>query len=160
MMVVSFADLSIGMLMIHLFTFDQRWLGKKKEGVTVLYDGECGLCSKAMRFIAEEDSMNNFKLRSLQEPAGQSLLEKYNLPKEHFDTMVFIKKDEAFIKSDAAIGIGESLGGLWRLGIIGKYIPKELRNKLYDWVSRNRLSFFGKADVCRIPPVKLRKKLI
>jgi len=159
MMVVSFADLSIGMLMIHLFTFDQRWLGKKKEEVTVLYDGECGLCSRAMRFIAEEDTMDNFKLRSLQESEGQSLLEKHNLPKDHFDTMVLIKNNRAYIKSDAAIGIGESLGGLWRIGMLGKHIPKNIRDSYYDWVAKNRLKFFGKADACSLPSKKLKEKL-
>jgi predicted DCC family thiol-disulfide oxidoreductase YuxK len=160
MMVISFADLSIGMLMIHLFTFDQRWLGKKKKEVMVLYDGECGLCSKAMRFIAKEDSMDNFKLRSLQESEGQNLLKKHNLPTENFDTMVLIKDDKAYIKSDAAIQIGKSLGGLWTLGIIGNYIPKDTRNSYYDWVVKNRLKFFGKGDVCSIPSIRLRRKLI
>ena len=160
MMVISFADLSIGMLMIHLFTFDQRWLGKKKSKVTVLYDGDCGLCSRAMRFIADEDSMDNFRLRSLQEPEGQHLLEKYNLPKDQFDTMVLIKNDKAYIKSDAALGIGNSLGGLWALGIMGNYIPKKTRNKWYDWIAKNRLKFFGKGDVCSIPSMRLRRKLI
>jgi predicted DCC family thiol-disulfide oxidoreductase YuxK len=160
MMVVSFADLSIGLLMLHIFTFDQRWLGKKKEDVIILYDGQCGLCSKAMRFIAEEDSTNNFKMKSLQEPKGQELLEKYNLPKDKFDTMVLVKGENAYIKSEAVIESGKSLGGLWNLGIALYLIPKGIREKSYEWVSKNRLSFFGKKSACDMPSKKLRKKLM
>jgi predicted DCC family thiol-disulfide oxidoreductase YuxK len=160
MMVVSFADLSIGMLMIHLFTFDQRWLGKKQQEVTILYDGECGLCSKAMRFLAEEDSANNFKMRSLQEPIGQELLRKYNLPTDKFDTMVLIKNNKAYIKSEAVIESGKSLGGIWSLGCGIYLIPKGLRESGYEWISKNRISFFGKKSACEMPSKKLKRKLI
>jgi hypothetical protein len=32
MLLIDFADLSLGMVMLHLFTFDPAWLGKPKRG--------------------------------------------------------------------------------------------------------------------------------
>lgn len=160
MTIISFSDLSLGMLMLHLFTFDQRWLRKNKEKVTILYDGECGLCSKAMRFIAEEDSADCFKMRSLQEQEGQSLLKTYGLPTNTLDTMVLIKKGKAYIKSEAVIETGKSLGGIWSLGHMLYIIPKIPLERGYEWVSRNRISFFGKHKACDIPSPRLRKKLM
>jgi len=34
LLIIDFADLTIGMLMIHAFTFDSRWLNKKLKGRT------------------------------------------------------------------------------------------------------------------------------
>jgi predicted DCC family thiol-disulfide oxidoreductase YuxK len=160
MFVISFADLSLGMLMLHLFTFDQKWLNKRDNKVTILYDGDCGLCNKAMRFIAEEDSRDCFLMKPLQSDSGQKLLKEYNLPTDKLDTMVLIKEKNAYIKSKAVIETGKSLGGYWSLGKVLYLIPENLRDMTYDWVSKNRLSFFGKKDACSLPPPKLRKKLI
>ena len=50
---IDFADLSLGMVMIHLFTFDPRWLSPKKaeSSEKVFYDGACGLCHNSVRFL-------------------------------------------------------------------------------------------------------------
>ena len=56
-MVVDFTDLSLGMIMIHFFTFDPAWIpAKPAAGTDILfYDGSCGLCHRAVRFILAED---------------------------------------------------------------------------------------------------------
>jgi predicted DCC family thiol-disulfide oxidoreductase YuxK len=74
--------------------------------------------------------------------------------------MVLVKGENAYIKSEAVIESGKSLGGLWNLGIALYLIPKGIREKSYEWVSKNRLSFFGKKSACDMPSKKLRKKLM
>ena len=41
---VDFADLSLGMVMLHLFTFDPAWIRPRGSGApgTIYYDGGCG----------------------------------------------------------------------------------------------------------------------
>ncbi len=54
---IDFADLSLGMVMLHLFTFDPGWVPAVKPSTTetLFYDGGCGLCHKAVRFLLAED---------------------------------------------------------------------------------------------------------
>src|SRR6202171_205846 len=46
LLVVNFADLTIGMLLVHLFTFDPAWLPQRMahRSEWVFYDGTCALC--------------------------------------------------------------------------------------------------------------------
>ena len=54
---VYFADLTLGMVMIHLFTFDPDWLRPDRAARPILlFDGECALCHGAVRFLSQEDS--------------------------------------------------------------------------------------------------------
>ena len=54
---IDFADLSLGMVMLHLFTFDPAWVPavKARTTETLFYDGQCGLCHRAVRFLLAED---------------------------------------------------------------------------------------------------------
>src|SRR2546426_853835 len=54
---IDFADLSLGMVMVHLFTFDPAWVKVRPITATELlfYDGHCGLCHRAVRFVLAED---------------------------------------------------------------------------------------------------------
>src|SRR5262249_29526147 len=60
-MLIDFADLSLGMVIIHFFTFDPAWIpplkpsGESKAPEVIFYDGMCGLCHAAVRFVLAED---------------------------------------------------------------------------------------------------------
>jgi hypothetical protein len=44
------------MVMLHFFTFDPAWVkpfGAETE--MIFYDGHCGLCHRAVRFVLAED---------------------------------------------------------------------------------------------------------
>ncbi|MEZ6020031.1 MAG: DCC1-like thiol-disulfide oxidoreductase family protein [Planctomycetota bacterium] len=56
------------MILLHLAVFDARWLkGRSAQSPDlVLYDGECGLCHGAVRFLLAEDTTARFRLAPLQ----------------------------------------------------------------------------------------------
>src|SRR5262249_20173935 len=58
MTVISFADLSMGMVMLHLFTFNPAWIAPLRSAATetIFYDGGCGLCHRTVRFVLSEDA--------------------------------------------------------------------------------------------------------
>jgi len=60
LVLIDFADLSLGMLMMHLFTFDPAWVKPKPIASTelVFYDGHCGLCHRAVRFVLAEEKVS------------------------------------------------------------------------------------------------------
>src|SRR5262245_33788131 len=66
---IDFVDLSLGMVMLHLFTFDPAWIPPVTARVleTLFYDGQCGLCHRAVRFLLAEDCASGgvFRFASL-----------------------------------------------------------------------------------------------
>ena len=67
---VDFADLSLGMVMLHLFTFDPAWIRPRGSGApgTIYYDGDCGFCHGSVRFVvSEEPAGEGFPVRAARE---------------------------------------------------------------------------------------------
>ena len=149
--VVDFADLSAGMLMLHLFTFDPRWLRPKGTApVLVRFDGECLMCSGSIRFLADEDHACLLRFTPLRTPGGAAP-----------DTMLVEKEGRTLDRSDGVIAVLETLGGHWRaLGIVGRMVPRFLRDAAYRFIASHRYQWFGKGNACSLPGEALRKRLV
>lgn len=147
--VVDFADLSLGMLMLHLFTFDPAWLRPRGEKpVIVRFDGECLMCSRSIRFIADEDRGGLVRFKAL-ESAGEP------------ETMLVETGGRVLDRSDAVLAILDALGGHWRaLALAGRLLPRPLRDALYRFVAKRRYRWFGKGDACALPSEALRERMV
>lgn len=117
----------------------------------ILFDGVCKLCNGWSKFIINIDTQQHFKLCSVQSPEGQKILRYFNMPTDHFDTMLYVEGNQYFDKSDAFLNVINKLGWPWRLLYILKIIPKRIRNWLYDRIALNRYNLFGKYDSCMLP---------
>ena len=119
----------------------------KQEKPVILFDGFCNLCGATVKFIQKHDKKNSFKYHVLQSETGKKLIASYNIPPT-IDSVIFITQNQAFIKSDAILEIGKLLIYPFRMIRIGKFLPKKWRDKIYDFIARNRYRWFGKKDVC------------
>jgi predicted DCC family thiol-disulfide oxidoreductase YuxK len=145
--VIDFADLSLGMLMVHLFTFDPAWL-KPRGPIVVRFDGLCLMCSHTIRFLATEDRAALIRFQPLQ---GN------NTP----DSMLVEIDNRTLDRSDAALAILNALGGHWRaLALCGTLIPRFLRDRLYDFIASHRYQWFGKADSCSLPGEEVTRRML
>jgi len=117
----------------------------------ILFDGVCKLCNTWSQLIIKVDTQQHFKLCSVQSPEGQSILEYFNMPTDHFDTMLLVEGNQYFDKSDAFLNVVNKLELPWRLLYVFKVIPKGIRNWLYDRIALNRYSLFGKYGTCLLP---------
>lgn len=125
----------------------------------LLFDGECNLCNGAVQFLIKRDSVGTFKLASLQSRTGEQLVEKYKVPTNH-DSFVYIREEKVFIRSDAALYVSKDLGGMWRLAFIFICLPRGMRDKVYDYVARNRYKWFGKRDSCMLPTPEIQNRFL
>lgn len=146
---VDFADLSLGMVMLHLFTFDPAWIRPRGRGApgTVFYDGRCAFCHGFVRFVLAE------------EPAGEGF--KF-APLEGGDTIVVLTADDGWLtRSDALFYVLGRLGGFWRLlAGIGRLVPRPLRDAGYSAFARIR-RVFGRTDqACPMLPASLRARVL
>jgi len=160
--VLDFADLSLGMVMIHLFTWDPGWVRPLSAATERLfYDGHCGLCQRSVRLILAEDATGSaFRFAPLQGETFSSLVpakEREALP---LSLVVRTEKGTLLTRSAAVLHIMRRLGGVWRLlaGLL-VLLPVGLRDRLYDGVARIRHRLFARpAETCPLMPPHLRAR--
>lgn len=117
----------------------------------ILFDGVCKLCNAWSNFILKYDTQHVFKLASVQSDAGQAILRHYGYPLDHFDTMLLVDQGVAYAKSTAFLNIVRQLPLPFKLLAIGRFIPRPIRDWLYDCIAQNRYRIFGRYDQCVMP---------
>lgn len=117
----------------------------------ILFDGVCKLCNRWSRFIVRFDSQRHFKLCTVQSATGQSILKQLGYPLDHFETMLLVRGDKVFIKSDAFIEIARQLPMPWSWIKVVKIFPQKFRDWFYDRIALNRYRLFGKYEACVLP---------
>ena len=132
-----------------------------QESEYIFYDGHCGLCHRAVKFVLKHDrSGTAFRFAPLQGETIQSHVSaerRASLP----DTFVVLTREGALLmRSTASLHILERLGGSWKvLGKILSAIPRGLRDLVYDFVARIRYRLFGRRDdLCPVVPPNLRAR--
>lgn len=126
----------------------------------VLFDGVCNLCNQAVDFIIRKDKKDKFKVGALQDSVVKDLLKDYTIDENYLDSLVLIQGDDVFYKSSAALRIARDLGGFWQIFYIGILLPESIRDRIYDWIGRNRYKWFGKKETCRLPTPSEKEKFI
>lgn len=110
-----------------------------RRALTVYYDTGCNLCSRLVRFVLQQDKR---KLISFKALADCPLKENGNrLP----DSVIVEEGGQWYMKSEAAFRIVRAFGGIWQVLLLLRVVPKGLRDKVYDFVARNRYKWFGKS---------------
>lgn len=157
--IVDFPDLTLGMLMIHWFTFDPDWLkAKPKQSGMLYFDGVCGMCNGVVNFMMAEDRHHSLRFAPLQGETAKGNVEAKYL--ENLSTIIYQYKGKTYSESDAIIRALGSLGGMYKLMYVFKLVPKFIRDKVYGFISKNRYKWFGKKDACRMPTPEEREKML
>jgi predicted DCC family thiol-disulfide oxidoreductase YuxK len=131
----------------------------------VLYDGVCGLCNRLVRFLLHFDRNDRFLFAPLQSDFAVALLSKHGINAADLNSVSIVTDyslpaERAFTKSDAVLRASWDLGGIWRIGELGRLLPRTVRDWFYDRVARNRYRLFGKYDTCPLPRPEHRAKFI
>jgi predicted DCC family thiol-disulfide oxidoreductase YuxK len=114
----------------------------------IVFDGYCVLCSGWVRFILAHDRHARFRLLPAQSGIGHALYVHYGRDPENYETYMLIENGTACYKSEATIRMAEGLGFPWSLAAVLRALPARLRDRIYDFVARNRFRLFGRRDVC------------
>lgn len=126
----------------------------------ILFDGICHLCSGNVRFIFKRDKTGSIMFCPVQSDTGSLLLQHVGLPVDRHETVVFIDKGQAFLKSDAVIHMWKHLRFPWPLLTLARFCPAFIRDAVYLAIARNRYSWFGKRETCMVPNNELAKRFL
>lgn len=126
----------------------------------ILFDGVCNLCNKSIQFIIKRDKKDVFRFASLQSNLGQQFIEKLKIDRSQTDSMILTASEGAhYVKSTAALRIAKELSGYRWMGFF-LYLPRFLRDGIYDIIAKNRYKWFGKRNECMIPTPELKAKFL
>ena len=114
----------------------------------ILFDEQCSLCSECVRFVITRDRNARFAFASLQSEIGQRLKQDHGMAPEYMSTMVLIEDDRVLTRSEAALRIAWHVGGLWKMTVLVRVVPRVVRDWGYQVIARNRYRWFGKREVC------------
>ena len=126
----------------------------------IFYDGYCNLCNGFVNAIIKLDKKNIFLFAPLNGNHAKNLLKKNNIKNTTIDSVVLFNNNSISYKSKAVIEILISLGGVYRVLVITKVIPRAILDWLYGIVAKNRYSWFGKQDRCMVTDKKIISKFL
>jgi predicted DCC family thiol-disulfide oxidoreductase YuxK len=125
----------------------------------ILYDGVCVFCSRWVRFVAARDKEQRFRFTAIQSGYGTRLAQAFGIDPSDPDTNAVVHGGVAYFKSDAALTV---LGHLPRWGCVRvlRFVPKPLRDAVYNLVARNRYRIFGKYEACFLGDAGFRERVM
>ncbi|MEF8885875.1 MAG: thiol-disulfide oxidoreductase DCC family protein [Haloarculaceae archaeon] len=131
-----------------------------REDPVVLFDGVCNLCSGSVQFLIEHDPEARLRFAPLQSEPARELLEAVGLHDYDCDSIVLVEGEAYYTKSEAALRIARRLERPWSLLWTLRYVPRVLRDAVYDLVAASRYAVFGKRDQCMVPTPAVRDRFL
>jgi predicted DCC family thiol-disulfide oxidoreductase YuxK len=117
----------------------------------VLFDGVCTLCDATINFVMDNDRGAQLRFCSLQSRTAQALLVQAGQSPADTNRIVLVTPAQTYFASEAVCHICRKLDPypLQLLGIVGQWMPWDLREPLYRFVSKRR-HIFGENQSCRL----------
>ena len=133
----------------------------KNTGAPILiFDGDCGFCQASVRFILRHERIPRLHFVSRKSTIGEELITAFGHDKLLVDSLMIVDNEKLFLRSDAVILAGIYMGGVWRLLWLGKFIPRFIRDGLYQFVANRRLNFMRQPVECLVPVERFKSRFI
>lgn len=131
----------------------------------LLYDGECGFCSRTVRYVLLRDRRGAFTFAALRSAAAAGALAPFGgLPAElsTFYVIENYQSDRPTLRSraSAVFVVAEALGWPWNTARCLRLLPDRWLDAAYDHVARRRHRVFGGADECVVPGPEERGRFL
>ena len=128
------------------------------ERPIVIYDGECNLCDKSVRFILDHEKDATLQFTHIGSDTGREIRKAFKLD-EDYDSILLYEKDTIYGKSDAVLRIALYLKAPYSFLPFFFWVPLFIRDRTYDYIARKRYSWYGKND-CIVPDDRLKERFI
>ena len=129
--------------------------------IIVLYDGDCGLCNRAIQILLQEDPSDLFRFVSQQAALGKSILAHIGYNPNTLDSLVVYHPNVAYYtQSQALIFLCKHGSFKLKLLLVFQLFPKVMLDRVYNWIAKNRFHWFGKNENCLFPNERHRTKFL
>lgn len=117
----------------------------------IVFDGVCALCSRWVRFLLRFDRRGRYRFAAMQGAHGRQLMVAHGLDPDDPLSFLLVEQGRTHTDTDAIVRVLAGLGGLWKLALLVRLLPRPLRDRGYRWLARNRYRWFGRHDACYLP---------
>lgn len=127
----------------------------------ILFDGVCNLCNTTVQYVIKHDKSDSFRFAALQSNIGKQIIDMFNIDVDKTDSiLLYTETKDLKSKSSAALHIASQLGFPNNLLTIFFIVPSFIRDKVYDYIAKNRYKWYGKKESCMIPTKELKAKFL
>jgi predicted DCC family thiol-disulfide oxidoreductase YuxK len=131
----------------------------------LLYDGQCGLCSRLVPFVLMRDRRAVFRFARLQSDVGKAMVARSGGNADRLTTVYVVTKFETrearvLTKSAAALFVAGELGWPWGVTRFARVVPAVLLDRLYDLIAAIRYWVFGRREQCLAPRPEFRSRFL
>jgi predicted DCC family thiol-disulfide oxidoreductase YuxK len=121
----------------------------------VLYDGVCGFCDRAVRWLIAHDPGDRLSFAPLQGESAAALRRRHPEIPVDLETLVLVESEggssRVHLRSDALWRVCAELAAPWRWLAWLRWLPRGLRDSGYALFVQRRYRWFGRLDACRMP---------
>lgn len=120
-------------------------------GWVLFFDGDCAFCSRSVKEVAKRDKRGNVAFAPLQGKLSAELGFSGHAA-DKGGTMIVLREGDGkiFTRSDAWLELAKALGGRWGILRVFRWVPRPLRDWVYQLIADNRHLLFGKSDSCSL----------
>ncbi len=127
----------------------------------ILFDGVCNLCNSSVQFLIKHDEKDVFRFVALKSDLGIAIIKHIGIDIKKTDSIILYEPGKAYYyKSNAALEIAKTLGGILSFVPVFYIIPSPIRDFFYDYIAKNRYKWYGKKESCMIPTPELQSKFL
>ena len=131
----------------------------------LLYDGECGFCHGAVRFVLARDRRGAFRFAALQSAAAAAELARFGGVPTDLGAFYVIERYRSsrpllHSRAGAVQVVAATLGWPWRAINVLRVLPRRWLDAAYDLVARHRLRILGRAEACVVPSPGDRERFL
>lgn len=135
-------------------------MGAPDAPAILLYDGECGFCSRTVLFLYARDPEARLRFAALASPVGAQLLARHALAADR-STVVLVDAEGAHVRSTAVLRAVRLLRAPWpALAALARLVPRRARDGVYRLVARHRHRLARAVDACARPTPALRARML
>ncbi|HWG91812.1 MAG TPA: DCC1-like thiol-disulfide oxidoreductase family protein [Candidatus Thermoplasmatota archaeon] len=118
------------------------------EPATLIFDGDCGFCTRAARFVEKRDPRGRLTVLAAASPEAAARLDAAGLTETAADTIVLFEGPRVSLRSTAALRVARRLRWPWPLLAALLVVPRPLRDAVYRLVARHRHRLSGQGSSC------------
>ena len=122
----------------------------------LFYDGDCPLCNRVVSFILNHERSPEILFSALNSEATAQWKAKHPELRMDEDTVYFFEGNQLYRKSTAVLKLLPFLKGYLFVLRLGWFLPRSMRDFVYDFVAKRRKRIFKE---CRVD-VRLAKRLL
>lgn len=112
-----------------------------------------------MKFVLRKEKNQELFFSPLQSEFAKKTLVPFNLG-DNLDSMILLQNGKVYLKSSGSLRVTKYLKALWPSAQALLIVPPFIRNFIYNYIAKNRITWFGTADYCEMMTPELKKRFL